>query len=368
MNLSNQKMCQKDRLILGISYFCKKTLKKSMKKTHLGLFFILLVATIQSCRSDSSKAEKQNTGTTQDKIVSKLSPTFSSDSAYLFVEKQVAFGPRVPGTAAHKKCAAWLIATLKKYQLEVQSQDFKATLYNGKTISGQNIIASYNPNAAQRIIIASHWDSRPFADKAADNKTQAIDGANDGASGVGVILELARAIAADSSKPAIGIDFILFDAEDWGAPNDYSQTVAHEYGGYCLGSEYWSKNVHKANYTAYYGILLDMVGAPNATFRQEGYSMQIAPSVVANIWNTAAQLGYSPIFVSEAGAPITDDHVPVVKNLKIPMVDIIDTKPNDNTFFQHHHTHGDNMQAIDKTTLKAVGHTLIKVLYDTNLQ
>lgn len=327
----------------------------------------LVVATLAlvfvgwSCKNNST--EQTTTSEQPAEKPAVMAPAFNADTAYQFVAKQVAFGPRVPNTSAHKRCADWIVAELKSMGLEVTEQPFTATTYDGKKLNARNIIGSFNPAATKRILLAAHWDARPFADKDDERKTQAIDAANDGGSGVGVLLEIARTISTASQKPAIGIDFIFFDAEDWGTPNDYTGNTSHPYSGYCLGSEYWSKNLHKPGYSAYYGILLDMVGAKGATFRQEGGSMQVAPSIVQNVWNTASKLGYSQFFISEDGGALTDDHVPVIQNARIPMIDIIDLKPTANTFFDAHHTHDDNLSVIDKTTLKAVGQTVLQVLY-----
>jgi glutaminyl-peptide cyclotransferase len=332
-----------------------------MKKNKSVLLFIVSIFLAYGCKNNS----KESTATVETKPTV-TAPSFNADTAYSYVAEQVAFGPRVPNTAAHKKTASWIINELKESGLEVTEQDFKATTYDGKTLDAQNIIASYNPSAQKRILLAAHWDSRPFADQDDERKTGAIDGANDGASGVAVLLEIARTIAAAEVKPTVGIDFIFFDAEDWGAPDGYEGANNLEYGGYCLGSAYWSKNLHKPNYSAYFGILLDMVGAKGATFRHEGYSMQVAPSVVKNVWKTASNIGYSQVFVNEkmaGGGSITDDHLPVIQNAKIPMIDVIDTKTGDDTFFEAWHTHDDDMDIIDKNTLKAVGQTVLQVLY-----
>lgn len=325
------------------------------------IYALAFLAFALSCNSETKKENSASTESTAQTALVKA-PNFSADLAYLLVEKQVNFGPRVPNTAAHVKCGDWMAAELKANGFEVTEQKFKATTYDGKALNARNIIGSYNPNATKRILLAAHWDSRPFADKDTVNQNKPIDAANDGASGVGVLLELARTINNAATKPNVGIDIIFFDAEDWGAPHTYTGKT-DDYGGYCLGSSYWSKNLHKPNYSAFYGVLLDMVGAKGATFMQEDGSMQIAPSVVNNIWGLAGQLGYSQYFVPEKGAGLTDDHVPVYMNAKIPMIDIIDLRKTENTFFEYHHTHGDNMKTIDKTTLKAVGQTLVQMLY-----
>jgi glutaminyl-peptide cyclotransferase len=333
-----------------------------MKKT--GLFLVVSLIIFAGCRSN----EKAETTTEEQAVVSVPAPAFSSDSAFHFLEKQLAFGPRVPSTPAHVKTAAWLIQKFKSYGFEVTEQDFKPVNYEGKTLNAKNIIASINPAAAKRVLLAAHWDTRPIADKDDERQSQPIPGANDGASGVAVLLEIARVIHDSPKKPEIGIDIILFDAEDWGEAMDYKKDSGLQYGGYLLGSDYWSKNLHKPNYSAFYGILLDMVGAKNATFRYDETSMQAAPSIVKNVWNTGSQLGFSQYFLNESGGSIYDDHVPVIANAKIPMIDIIDLKTSFGSsgadFFKAHHTHDDDISAIDKNTLKAVGQTVLQVLYN----
>ncbi len=333
-----------------------------MKKT--GLFLLAALSFLNACKS---KNTTQTTETTEQESVFIPAPSFSGDSAFAFVEKQLAFGYRVPGTPAHAKTAAWYIQKFRSYGFEVTEQDFKPVNYLGKVILAKNIIASYNPAATKRILLAAHWDSRPIADKDDENKSQPIAGANDGASGVAALLEIARQIHSTGQKPLIGIDIILFDAEDMGAPHDYAGQPVGEYSGYCLGSEYWSKNLHKAGYSAYFGILLDMVGGKNATFRFDSASNTIAPSVVRNVWETASKLGYSQYFLNESGGSIIDDHIPVIQNARIPMIDIIDLKKTDNMFFNAHHTHDDNLSVIDKNTLKAVGQTVLQVIYNEGI-
>lgn len=290
-------------------------------------------------------------------------PTFNADSAYSFVAKQVAFGPRVPNTKAHEQTGDYLVATLKEYGFTVTEQKFVATTYDGKKLNARNIIGSYQPQAAKRIMLASHWDSRPFADEDSIRKTQPVPGANDGASGVGVLLEIARVLHEAQNQPNLGVDIVFFDAEDWGKSG---LTTDGNYAGFCLGSRYWAENRHIPNYTAYFGILLDMVGAQNATFPKEGYSTKNAGEVVRNVWNTASQLGYSTYFIDQQGPAITDDHVPVIEVAKFPMIDIIHTRVNDlsRTFFDDWHTTEDDMDNIDPKTLKAVGQTVLQVLYN----
>ncbi|MDO8972135.1 MAG: M28 family peptidase, partial [Saprospiraceae bacterium] len=286
-------------------------------------------------------------------------PDFNADSAFLFVQKQVDFGPRVPNSAAHKKCAAWFVQELKSRGMTVIEQNFKAQGYQGTTWNGVNIIGQYKPELTKRLLFAAHWDSRFQADKDTKDQNKPIDGADDGASGVAVLLELARILA--QTPVDVGVDLVLFDVEDQGDDGpDNSET-------WCLGSQYWAKNLHKAGYFPYSAILLDMVGAKDARFYKEGISMQVAPRTVNNVWNLASSLGYGEYFIHEEKPGITDDHVFVIRGARIPMINII-SMPNDSErmFGAYHHTHNDNISIIDKDVLKAVGQTITAVVYRTH--
>ena len=291
-------------------------------------------------------------------------PLFNADSAYFFIEKQVAFGPRVPNTKAHTDAAEYFVKKLEGYGAKVSVQDFQATTFDKQKLNLKNIIASFNPEQKKRILLAAHWDTRPFADKDNERKYEPIEGANDGASGVGVLLELAR-IFGTIDSPEVGIDLILFDGEDWGE-KEGEERIRPPQGldsWWCLGSQYWSKNKHIPNYSAYYGVLLDMVGAKDSQFHREGYSMEYAPRIVERIWDTAIRLGYSKYFIKKTQAPIIDDHLYVNELGRIPMVNVVHYDPALGYFGDYHHTHKDNMSIIDKETLNAVGQTLLQVIF-----
>ncbi|GAB3268206.1 M28 family peptidase [Larkinella harenae] len=330
------------------------------RKLIFFFFGLAVVIAVSSCKSKKQDQQEESQAT-EVKMVT--APSFNADSAYAYIEKQVSFGPRVPNTDAHRRCGDYLIATLKALGCEVTVQEFSATTYDNLKLNARNIIGSINPQATKRILLASHWDSRPFADQDSVARNKPVMGANDGASGVGVLLEMARTIQQAAAKPDVGIDLIFFDAEDWGnselARND-------EYSGFCLGSRHWAANKHKPGYTAYYGVLLDMVGAKGATFLKEGYSMQYAPTVVNTIWETASRMGYNQFFVDtgQSGPAITDDHLPVNRVAKIPMIDIIHLNVGSGSFFEDWHTTGDGMDNIDRGTLKAVGQVLLQTLYN----
>ncbi|KEO73021.1 M28 family peptidase [Anditalea andensis] len=291
-------------------------------------------------------------------------PEFIADSAYSFIQRQVDFGPRVPNTAPHRETKDWLVARFEQYGLTVTEQQFEARAYDGTNLNLTNIIASWNPQASKRILLAAHWDTRPMADKDTQRIDEPIDGANDGASGVGVLLEIARVITSDANQPSVGIDFILFDGEDYGEP-EHTNNRNQSQIWWALGSQHWSKTPHEVGYTAYYGILLDMVGGKNARFYREGYSMQYAKNIVQKVWNNAHNLGHGDFFQMRNAGEIIDDHIFVNEIAKIPMIDIIDFSP-DYGFGRFHHTHDDSMDIIDKRTLKAVGETVLYTIYQEN--
>lgn len=290
-------------------------------------------------------------------------PGFNADSAFSYIQKQVDFGPRVPGTEAQKKCALYLSEKLKEFGLDVIVQEAELTVFSGKKVPSKNIIGQYDPGNKNRILLFAHWDTRPFADRDKVNRTKPIDGANDGGSGVAVLLEIARQIHLSGSKPAIGFDIIFFDVEDYGQPQESMMGDKTDTWG--LGSQYWSRNPHVENYLPRYGILLDMVGARDAVFAKEGHSMDFAPDVVEKVWKTAARLGYSKYFINNLEyRRLTDDHYYVNTMARIPSIDIIHYSPYLGDFGSFHHTHQDNMSIIDKEPLAAVGKTLLDVIYN----
>lgn len=298
----------------------------------------------------------QNSGT---EIAPRVAaPPFNADTAYGYIAQQLAFGPRVPNTPAHTQTAAWLSKTLQAFGAQVVVQQAPVKHYSGQILNIKNIIASYNPQASKRILLSAHWDTRPLADEDPNEsrREQPIPGANDGGSGVGVLLEIARQLG--QKQPNVGVDIFLWDAEDWGDPNGDETTWA-------LGAQHWAKNPHKAGYSAAYGIHLDMVGGKNAQFFQEPHSLQYAGNIVEKVWRQAQQLGYGNYFLFQQGRAVLDDHYFINTIAKIPTINIIDTRlAGDDLFFSHWHTHGDDLDKIDKTTLRAVGETVLAVLYN----
>ncbi|RZL09679.1 MAG: M28 family peptidase [Hymenobacter sp.] len=319
-----------------------------------------------------SEKPAETTGQPSASAAPTKAPAFTADSAYAFTAKQVAFGPRVPNTPAHVACGNYLVAKLKSFGLTVREQPFQAMTFDGTQIQGRNIVAQYQPQAARRVAIFAHWDTRPFADaeKSKAKLNKPMDGASDGASAAAVALEIARTLHLQPEKlaPNVGVDIIFFDAEDWGHDETTQAKVKNMLEGsgdsWCLGSQYWAKHLVPTNYKAEYGILLDMVGAKDGHFTREALSRQNAPEVVNKIWNTAAELGYSSYFLFKDTDQILDDHY-YTNQAGIPTVDIYDHPAFGPDYFPaYHHTTADNMSVIDRSTMKAVGQTVLQVIYN----
>jgi hypothetical protein len=324
---------------------------------------VILIALIFSTFSCSQPVQNSNSKTSDSREKKLVSiPAFNADSAYFFVEKQVSFGPRVPESAAHGQCAKYLRQKLEEFCDTVYVQNFKTRTYDHVTRNGINLIGSFRPETKNRILLMAHWDTRPFADHDPDvsKRNTPIDGANDGASGVGVLLEAARQF--HKQLPEVGVDIVFFDLEDWGPPTDLN---IYEEGFWGLGSQYWAKNPHIYGYDASFGILLDMVGAYDPTFLKEYFSKYYARYYVDLVWDRAKMLGYDDVFINHDGSAVNDDHIFVNKYAKIPSIDIIDldAESENGSFFDQWHTTGDNMEQIDKRSLKIVGEVLLDVVY-----
>lgn len=321
---------------------------------HFFKIFIIILAVVilSGCKSQqhsgSSSASSENA--TAVSVVE-----FSGENAYSLVKLQCDFGPRVPGTPAHGKCADWLEQSLRQSCDTVIVQEAQVTTFDNKTLNIKNFIGSVNFDKDDRILLLAHWDCRPWADNDPDpaKHKEPVMGANDAASGVAVLLELAQLMK--DKKPNVGVDILLVDAEDWGENDDEDS--------WALGTQYWAKHPHVAGYSPRFGILLDMVGAKGAKFSKEFQSMQYAPSVVNEVWDIAQQSGFGSYFDNNMGGAITDDHI-VVNNMGIKCIDIIDMRQDSNTgFFDGWHTTGDTLDKIDPTILKVVGQTVANVIY-----
>lgn len=333
-----------------------------MKIPVLKSFIMLALPLLVVCcggagRKSATHTEKNHTPTV-------TVPTFNADSAYTYVARQVAFGPRVPNSREHKACGDYLVNELKRFGALVDEQCDVVDAFDSTPLQMRNIIGSFQPENRKRLLLCAHWDCRPWADNDPDkeNHHTPVDGANDGASGVGVLLEVARQIQAQ--QPALGVDIIFFDVEDYGVP----QFLDDEYGSgsWCLGSQYWARTPHVADYNARFGILLDMVGGKGATFYKEGFSEEYASAIIDKVWNKAHAAGYGKFFPKQSGGYVTDDHLPINRIARIPCIDIIPMMPDSerSSFGDTWHTVNDNMEHIDRSTLKAVGQTVLEVVYN----
>lgn len=319
-------------------------------------FALLFTATasIPGCAPDEPKSD--TTAVNVPKPPRIAGPVFNADSAYAFTKAQVDFGPRVPGSAEHEKCGAWLKAKMEAFGMTVTVQTSPATLYTGKTFTMSNIFSQYKPERTDRILLVAHWDTRHIADRDTHDVDKPIDGASDGASGVAVLMEIARIIT--EKDPNIGVDFLMVDAEDTGQPSGDENT-------WCLGSQYWSQTV-KPEYakTVHFGVLLDMVGGKGAIFPREGTSVRYASNAVEKVWSAAQNLGYGAYFVNSVTGETVDDNRFIIQNAGIPCIDIVHYDPAEQDYGPYHHRHTDNMDIIDVASLDAVGNVLVDVIYN----
>ena len=321
---------------------------------------MIVGAMAAACSSGNATASQSTVASATDSAAAVQRPAFNADSAYSYVAAQTAFGPRVPGTAAHEACERFIIDRLKLANADtVWTQKAQVKAFDGKSLPMVNILAGFNSNAKKRILLLAHYDTRPWADNESDEtrKNTPIDGANDGASGVGVMLEIARAISAQ--QPGVGIDMLFTDVEDYGTNSD-----GGDEDSWCLGTQYWARNnPYAAGGRPAYGILLDMVGGRGARFHREYTSSQLAPAVVNKGWGIAAASPYASFFPNEFGAGVTDDHL-YVNSAGIPCIDIIEcANPQTGGFPSTWHTLDDTIENIDPATLKAVGEVLLDVIF-----
>ena len=328
-----------------------------MRKVYLLPLLLLVMAVTAGCNSKKAPADSNTE--------QPAGPAFCADSAFAFCDAQCLFGPRTMNSEAHEQCLQWIADRFRQYGCEVALQEAVVTGYDGTKLKATNIIARTAPATEQQagILLCAHWDSRPWADNDPDpqNWHKPVMAANDGASGVGVMLELARLVnQADSLH--VPVTFVCFDAEDWGTPQ--WEEERSEGDTWALGAQHWASHLADGEHYRY-GILLDMVGGQSATFYQESFSKHYAQSVLDRVWAAARVVGYGSYFVADEGGGVTDDHVYVNRLGNIPCIDIIPHHPAcaQSSFGPTWHTVNDDMQHLDKNTLLAVGQTLVQVLY-----
>ncbi len=328
---------------------------------HL-LLTAAIALSLTACKSRSAATAESET--TDNTAVTQV--RFDADSAYADVVAQCAFGPRVPNSDAHASCADYIARRFAQYGLDVQQQRADLKAWDGKTLHTRNIIAAYRPDLADRILLCTHWESRPWADADPDsaNHRSPVMAANDGASGVAVLLEVARQLK--ELKPEVGIDFVCFDSEDYGAPYWAGDKDPGDGTDWCLGARYWAANPHKPGYSAHFGILLDMVGGQDARFCYEGTSLRYARDIVVRVWDAAQRADAAGLFLQQEGGWAQDDHVPVNEIAGIPTIDIIPYVEGEHTFGRTWHTVSDTPDNISKETLRGVGQTLLQFLSEGN--
>jgi hypothetical protein len=274
---------------------------------------------------------------------------FDGEAALAYVQRQVDFGPRVPGTAPHRAMGDWLVAEMLLRADTVIVQEWTHTTADGKRLPMRNVLARFRPAEARRVLYLAHWDTRPVADKETDPAlaSQPVPGANDGGSGVAILFGVADALK--KSPPPTGVDLLFVDGEDWGSFDTNTDVL--------IGARHFAANLPSPGYQPLFGVLWDMVGDANPVFEQEAYSSQSAPEVVQRVWLTAQRLGYGAVFSSRAGLAITDDHVPL-NEAGLRVIDVIDLD------YPWHHTTGDTPDKVSAKTLGIVGAVAMAVLRD----
>ena len=272
---------------------------------------------------------------------------FDGAKAMDYLRAQLAFGARVPGTAAHRSAGDWLVREFGARADTVIVQSWTHTAADGKRLPMRNVLARFNPSATRRVLYLAHWDSRPRAEKALDPARRAlpVPGANDGASGVAVLLALADVLKANPT--AIGVDLLLVDGEDWGDFDTDTDVL--------IGAKYFATHFPEPGYAPEFGVLFDMVGKPGAQFLYESHSVRAAPEVIQRVWSTAARIGHDQYFPTREYGPIADDHVPLIAaGLKV--IDVIDIE------YDYHHTPEDTEDKVSQRTLQVVGDVALAVI------
>lgn len=277
-------------------------------------------------------------------FATQTAPVFNTDSAFAYLKKQVAFGPRVSGLPGHAAQLAWMSDFLGARAERVERQNFTHQHSDtGKPLPMTNLFARFNLAAPRRILLVAHWDTRPTADMDDDdNRTKPIPGANDGASGVAVLLEIANVLR--KQKPGIGVDLLFVDGEDYGP--DSSDMY--------LGAAHFAQTM--TNYRPLYGILLDMIADADPRYPIEGNSQDAAPDVIDRVWKVAEELGFGDYFTRKSGGYITDDHIKL-NAAGIKTIDIIDFD------YDHWHKLSDSLDNVSPKGLEVVGKTLVALIY-----
>lgn len=264
---------------------------------------------------------------------------FDGNAALRYTRAQLAFGPRVPGTLAHRRAGDWIVAQMKARADTVIEQRWTHVLANGDSLPMRNILARFRPQATERVLYVTHWDTRPVAEAETDPALRKlpIPGANDGAAGVALFVALGDLLK--KTPPTVGVDLLCVDGEDYG----HFQTMTDV----LIGSTYFASHLPSPNYRPIYGVLWDLIGQHHLRIPQEQASLAGAPEVVSLVWQTAANLGYSNVFIPQTspGYSFVDDHIPLLK-AGLRVIDVIDFN------YPYHHKLSDT---IDKVSAKSLG-------------
>ncbi|MCM1293835.1 MAG: M28 family peptidase [Bacteroides sp.] len=324
---------------------------------QLFLTIIMSAAAMLSAACSGKSATDSSTADENAAVQTASLPMANADSLYRYVSYQTAMGPRVPGSEAHARCVEYIKQRLVAAGADVTVQD---TLYAApgagmKPQRVQNITGTFNAGAPHHVLLLAHFDTRPNADQEEDITlhSKAIDGANDGASGVAVLLEIARLM---KQMPAdVEVEMLFTDAEDGGSySDDYS---------WCIGAQAWADAFDPTTRRVpEYAILLDMVGGQNAVFSREFFSERYARHINSRVWDAARKLGYGDRFTDDIGCALNDDHIHIMR-VGIPAIDIVESShPQTGSFNPTWHTLDDNLEHIDRNTMKMVADVVISVL------
>jgi hypothetical protein len=276
---------------------------------------------------------------------------FDGAQALRYAAEQVAFGPRIPGTDAHRRMGVWLDSLARAHADSVIVQDWEHVTSKGVRLPLRNVLMRFNPAAPERVLFLAHWDTRPFSDKAQDpaDQRKPVPGANDGASGVAVLLGMADALR--KSPPGnVGVDLLFVDGEDFGSFEDSTETL--------LGARHYAKNL-PGGARPRYAVLLDMVGDRDLQLKPEGNSLLGAPEIVEKVWKTAKAAGHARVFVSEPGLTVIDDHVPL-QQAGIRAIDVLDFSYGSNNTLWH--TPDDTIDKLSAESLQAVGDVMMLLI------
>lgn len=294
---------------------------------------------------------------------------FSGETSLAYVKTQLDFGPRVPGTAGHRRTGDWIIAQMKLRVDTVVVQSWTHVTAKGDTLPLRNILARINPAATQRVLYLTHWDTRPTADEDMNlgNRSLPIAGANDGASGVALLMGIADALK--KTRPLYGVDLLFVDGEDYGSFDGYdADSALTKHYDVLIGSTYFANHLPSPDYRPIFGVLFDLIGDKSLQIEQESNSVAAAPEVVSRVWSTADDLGYGKYFINVNKGGMTDDHVPLLKR-GLRVIDVIDAdycldggvgcEPGPNNL---HHTMGDTFDKVSARSLQIVGDVAVALV------